>query len=135
MNSPSEQPEEPTDPYHGGTLGAGIDWSDPNSPLAPYYLTNSGVVVAAVLGLTVILFAIFPLNHTDFWSHLKYGEWIAANRALPEREPLGEFTDKESRFFDPWWLSQLGYHATFRFGALLADGDERLQFECGVEAV
>lgn len=127
--------DEPADPYYGGPLGAGIDWADPNSRLAPFYLTTSGVVAVAVLGVALVLLSLFPLSHTDFWAHLKYGEWITANRALPDREPLCEFTDKSTAMFDPLWLSQVGYDALFRAGAAAAGGDDRSRFDGGVEAV
>lgn len=132
---PNPPPAEQTAEPDGEDLGAGIDWADPNSPLARFYLTASGVVAVAVLGVALVLYSLFPLNHTDFWAHLKYGEWIAANRAMPDREPLGEFTDKDSPFFDALWLSQLTYHTTFRLGGALAGGDDRSRFEGGVELI
>jgi len=128
-------PQEPIDPYHGGPVGAGIDWADPNSPLARFYLTTSGVFAVAILGLAFLLLSLFPLSHTDFWAHLKYGEWIVANREIPGIEPLGEFTDKQTRMFDAMWLSQVSYHALFEGGGAAAGGDERSRFEGGVEAV
>jgi hypothetical protein len=127
--------ETPNDPYYGGQLGAGIDWSDPNSPLAPYYTTTGGLVAVGVLGLALFILSILPLWHTDFWVHLKYGEWIVANRSLPDREPLSPFTDKQTRMFDPQWLSQVGYHGVFRAGQSIARGDEAKRFAGGVEAV
>src|SRR5262245_36462064 len=74
-------------------LGAGIDFTDPNSPLAPYYLRASHLVAVALLGGIVILYSWFPLWHTDIWGHLKFGQWIVEHRELPEREPLCEFAD------------------------------------------
>ena len=123
------------DPYYGGTLGAGIDWSDPNSPLAPYYFSTGGVIAVAILGIAFFVFSLLPLWHTDFWAHLKYGEWIVANRTLPEREPLSPFTDKQAPMFDAMWLSQLGYHALFCAGWSVAGGDDRKRFEGGVELI
>ena len=135
----SEEPQPTTEvrlsAYDGGPLGAGIDWADPNSKLAPYYLTAGGVTAAAVLGLTLFALALAPLWHTDFWVHLKYGEWIAANRSLPGVEPLSDFTDKQKPMFDAMWLTQVGYHALFRAGESLAAGDAQRRFEGGVELV
>ena len=132
---PQDHETEPTDPYHGGPLGAGIDWTDPNSRLAPLYMTAGGLIGVAVLGLAFLLFSTFPLRHTDFWSHLKYGEWIAAHRTLPDREPLSPFTDKQTPMFDAMWLSQVGYHGLFRAGESLAGGGARRRFEGGVEVI
>jgi hypothetical protein len=137
MNPEPESPPEPKthDPYEGGPLGAGIDWSDPNSPLARFYMSAGGVVCVTLLGLLFLLFSSVPLAHTDFWSHLKYGEWIAAERRLPDIEPLNPFTDKQKPMFDAMWLTQLGYHEVFRLGEWVAHGDDRRRFEGGVEAV
>jgi hypothetical protein len=132
---PPSRDEPPNNPYYEGQLGAGIDWSDPNSPLAPYYMTRGGLVAVGVLGLALFILSILPLWHTDFWVHLKYGEWIVANRALPDREPLSPFTDKQTRMFDAMWLSQVGYHGVFRAGQSIARGDEARRFAGGVEAI
>jgi hypothetical protein len=121
------------DPYEGGTLGAGINWADPNSPLAPLYLTSSGVLAVLLLALTFLLLAAVPLGQTDFWAHLKYGEWIVAHQALPTFEPLCPFTDHQTRMFDAMWLTQVVYHELFRLGQTSAGGDVRRQFEGGVE--
>ncbi len=136
--NPDPQPppdEKPDDPYYGGTLGAGIDWSDPNSALAPYYFSTGGVVAVAVLGVAFFVLSILPLWHTDFWAHLKYGEWIVANRTLPDREPLNPFTEKQTRMFDAMWLSQVAYHGLFRAGWSVAGGDDTKRFEGGVELI
>lgn len=133
---PADPPEpEPHDPYYSGSLGSGIDWADPNSRLAPLYLTTGGVVAVAVLGLASLLLSFGPLWHTDFWAHLRYGEWIAAERALPDREPLNPFTDKSRQMFDAQWLTQVGYHGLFRLGESLAGGDAGRRFEGGVELI
>lgn len=133
--APSVHPEPPSNPYYGGPLGAGIDWTDPHSPLAPFYFSTAGVFAAALLGLSFFLLSIFPLMHTDFWSHLKYGEWIITHRTIPSTEPLNRFTDKEQTFFDAMWLSQVVYHAAFQLGRALGGPSELGRFEGGVEMV
>ncbi len=137
MNSETRPPDaEPQlTPYEGGPLGAGIDWADPNSAVAPLYFTPAGVLAVAVLGLAFFVFSSAPLRHTDFWSHLKYGEWIAANHTLPEYEPLNPYTDKQARMFDAQWLTQFGYHKLFEASGKVAGSDPRKQIEAGVEAV
>lgn len=128
--------DQPLSPYEGGPLGSGIDWADPNSPLAPYYLRSGWVVAVAVIGLLFFLFSIFPLWHTDFWAHLKYGEWVVANRELPKTEPLNPFTDKSKSMFDAMWLTQVVYYELFRAGESLAGGDDALRrFAGGVELI
>jgi hypothetical protein len=98
-------------------------------------MTTGGVVALTLLLLTFLLFGAVPLWHTDFWAHLKYGEWIAAHRALPEHEPLNPFTDKQARMFDAMWLTQVGYHGVYRAGHSIARGDDRRKFEGGIEAI
>lgn len=134
--NPEQQPDDPPlSAYEGGPLGAGIDWADPDSRLAPLYFSAGGVGAVALLGLAFFLFSVAPLGHTDFWAHLKYGEWLAANRALPDREPLSPFTDQRHRMFDAQWLTQVGYHALFRAGEALARGGDTRRLEGGVEFV
>ncbi|OWK35246.1 hypothetical protein FRUB_09407 [Fimbriiglobus ruber] len=98
-------------------------------------MTSGGVAAVVVLGLAFLLLSVGPLWHTDFWVHLKYGEWIASHHTLPDRESLSPFMDKDAPFFDPQWLSQLGYQALFRVGASLAGGDDRSRLEGGVEVI
>jgi hypothetical protein len=127
--------EQEPSPYYGGPLGAGIDWADPNSPLARWYFSTAGVVATVLLGVALYLLSAMPLLHTDFWSHLKYGEWIVSHRTLPTVEPLCPFTDKERPFFDAMWLSQVIYCGVFRWGESLAGPPEMRRLEGGVEAI
>ncbi|HVS38939.1 MAG TPA: hypothetical protein VMS17_25500, partial [Gemmataceae bacterium] len=50
-------------------LGAGIDFTDPHSPLAPLYLRTSGVVACAVLSVVFVIASIVPLWQSDVWGH------------------------------------------------------------------
>lgn len=131
---PSDQPDT-LSAYESGPVGAGIDWTDPNLPVAPLYMSTGGVIGVALLGVLFVFLSSTPLWHTDFWAHLKYGEWIVAHRELPKYEPLCQFTDKQMPMFDAMWLSQVGYHAVFRAGEAAAGGDARHRFEGGVELV
>ena len=103
-------------------LGAGLDWADPRSRLAPLYLTPGGVAAVAVFCAAALVFAAGPLWHTDFWSHLRYGEVIAAAGRLPDRDPLTPFAAGPPAAGA--WLSQLSYHGLIRLGGPLAGGVE-----------
>ncbi len=127
--------DEPLSAYDGGPLGAGIDWTDPHSPLAPLYLTRGGILAAVILGLAFFLLSLPPLWHTDFWVHLKYGEWIVSHRSLPSYEPLSPFTDKTKPMFDAMWLTQVGYYQLFRWGEILAGGEAPQRLAGGVELI
>src|SRR3712207_1260895 len=79
-------------PGDGETIvvGAGIDFTDPNSPLAPLYFRVSHVLAIVLLALTFVLLTWVPVYHTDVWGHLRFGEEIVRQRRLPEREPFPE---------------------------------------------
>jgi hypothetical protein len=127
--------EEPLSAYESGRAGAGIDWTDPTLPVAPLYMTSGGVIGVALLSVFFLYLCVVPLWHTDFWAHLKYGEWIVANRTLPDQEPLSPFTDKQTPMFDAMWLTQVGYYGLFRAGETIAGGDAQRQLEGGVELI
>jgi hypothetical protein len=125
-DSPDEVPPEEA------PLGAGIDFTDPNSPLAPYYLRASHVVAAVLVGLLVFVYSLLPLWHTDVWGHLKFGKWMAEHHALPSTEPFSKFADKDIPYVNFQWLSQLGLYLTYHAGEGLAGGDDLRHTEGGV---
>ena len=61
-------------------LGAGLDLESENSPLAGLFVGYGHIVAVLALGLAFFLLASAPLSHTDFWAHLKYGEWMLAQQ-------------------------------------------------------
>ncbi|HZZ79961.1 MAG TPA: hypothetical protein VFE62_15690 [Gemmataceae bacterium] len=116
------------------TVGAGINFTDPNSPLAFAYLRASHLVAISFLALVFLYFGVFtPLAHSDIWGHMKYGEWIVANHALPEYEPFCEFADRSQPVGQFQWLSQVIFYLAFHAGAVLAGGDDLRQTAGGVE--
>lgn len=127
--------ETPGDPPPESPLGAGLDLSDPNSPLAPYYLAPSHVAAVAALALVVFFYAIATLWHTDVWGHMKYGEWIAAHGSSPEKEPFCEFSEPSIPLVNFPWLCQLLFSWTYRTGEALAGGDEVRRLAGGVAAL
>ena len=136
--APADEPEPPVDPSVDPSvdpmdrpMGLGIDFSDPNSPLAPYYLRATGVLVALVLGLTLGWYSNQPLLHTDVWVHLKLGRWVVEHRGLPTAEPFSPYTDKSAAFTNLPWLTQVAYHLTFTAGQSLAGGDAARRFVGG----
>src|SRR5262245_19448381 len=91
------------------------------------------VVAIAVLCLAFILLNLLPLWHTDVWAHLKYGQWIVENRALPEHEPFADLADKQAPYISFAWLSQVILYFTFKLGAAAAGGDELHQLAGGAQ--
>ncbi len=132
----SEEPSPKPDPTPADDapteLGAGIDWADPNSPLAPYYLQASHLVAVGLLGLILFFHsALVPrLWHTDLWGHLHFGRWIVEQGRLPEREPFTPYADKTAELVHFQWLTQVGFYLTYRAGEALA-GDEAVRRAAG----
>ncbi len=134
MTVPPPPPETPDDGSpEQEPLGAGIDWADPNSPLAPYYLGMSHLLGVLTVGLITLFYAnLFPLEHTDVWAHTAYGRWMAEHSQLPDAEPLSPFTDGSIRGAYYPWLTQVAYHAVTSAGTASAGGDPVRQIAGGV---
>jgi hypothetical protein len=125
--SPSPAPEAEDSP-----LGAGLNLTDPNSPLAPYYCRGSHVAAAALLGLVFLFFSYVPLWHTDIWGHLKFGKWMVEHGRLPAREPFNGLTDPHAPALHAYWLGQVGLYLLYHAGEVLAGGDAGHRLEGGV---
>jgi hypothetical protein len=132
MPSDAPPPAPSTEP-EPAPVGAGIDFSDPNSPLAPYYLRTVHLVAIAILGAAFVYVSHVPLWHTDVWGHVKYGEWMVEHRAIPDREPFCPWWDGRIPFSQFYTLTQLVMYGTYELGAKVAGGDELQQMRGGVE--
>lgn len=131
-NTPDAPPPADQD---DAPLGAGIDFSDPNSPLAPLYASVTGILAVALIGAMIMLYAVMPMQHTDVWAHLKYGQWIVEHREFPVHEPLSRFTDQSAVMYHQCWLSQVIYAGAFNWGQLLGGADPVKRFFGGVEVL
>ena len=129
--SPDPGPEESLPPAPQG-IGAGLDFSDPNSPLAPYYLQTSHIVAVGMGAMVFVFLCFVPLWHTDIWAHLKFGQWILQHGRLPDADPFCFFSDADSTPHHGW-LSQAIFYALFHAGELLAGGDRLQRLAGGVE--
>ncbi len=119
--------EEPT------TIGAGFDFSNPNSPLAPYYLRTTHLLAIALLGLIFAFVSNNPLWHTDVWGHLRYGQWMVEHRAIPDREPFCPWWDGRIPFTQFYTLTQLVMYEVYALGERFAGGDEIHRMMGGVD--
>jgi hypothetical protein len=126
---PQPAPEPPSQ------VGAGIDWTDPNSPLAPLYLRSIHILVAVLLALLFVANTMFPLWHTDVWGHVRYGQWMVENKAIPDREPFCPWWDGRIRFTQFYTISQTVMYTVYHLGERLAGGDEVRQLAGGSEAL
>ncbi|MDW8266099.1 MAG: hypothetical protein RMJ52_12300 [Gemmataceae bacterium] len=116
-------------------LGAGIDFTDPNSPLAPWYFQTSHVCAGLLLLCVGLFAALFPVWHTDIWAHMKFGEWIWTHGRLPSHEPFSSFADQQAPYINYQWLSQTGFYLLYHAGEILTDGDVLTRLAGGAEAL
>lgn len=128
-------PPAPDDDEFERPLGAGIDWSDPNSRLAPFYFAASGLLITALLAAVYLFYSFVPLNHTDVWVHLKYGERIVQIGHLPDAEPFSPFTDKSQKLVNTQWLTQVIYQLAFRAGEQASNAPPADRWFGGAEAL
>ncbi len=129
---PADDPEAGPD---GLVVGAGLNFTDPNSPLAPYYLRASHLFAAGLLAVLFVLLNSVSLWHTDVWGHLSFGRWVVEHGRLPDREPFSPYSDPEAPALRYCWLSQAGAYLLFHAGELLAGGDAVQRLAGGVEMV
>jgi len=103
-------------------VGAGLDFTDPTSALAPLYLRASHVAAVGLLTGIFVLVNYAPLWHTDIWGHLKFGQWMVDHRRLPDHDPLCAFATEGTGFIHYSWLGQTGLYLLYHLGEWLAGG-------------
>jgi hypothetical protein len=116
-------------------VGAGFDFSDPQSPLARYYLRAGHVAGALILSLIFVILNATPLWHTDLWAHIRFGENILQTRTFPDGEPFTPFGDRSAGEFVGPWLSQVAYAEAYRVGASLASPSPTGNLLGGADAI
>jgi hypothetical protein len=116
-------------------LGAGFDFSDPNSPLAPFYLRTTHLLAIALLGMVFVFVSHRPLWHTDVWGHVRYGQWMVEHGAIPEREPFCPWWDGRIPFTQFYTLTQIAMFETYALGERLAGGDDIHRMMGGVDSL
>ena len=80
----------------------------------------SHVALAMVLGCIFLYLDHRPLWHTDIWGHLKFGQWISTQHALPGSSPFLPEATKTSPLVHFSWLAQVAFYQVFHFGEWLA---------------
>lgn len=133
--STQEEPPKTEARAESDAVGAGIDFTDPNSPLARYYLRNSHVALAIALTMIFVIVGHMRLWHTDVWAHAAYGRYIVEHLRLPKHELLCDLADQQLPYANYQWISQAVFYLTYRLGAWLAGGDENRSLAGGVEAL
>jgi hypothetical protein len=113
-------------------LGAGIDFTDPSSPLAPYFLQASHVIAAAVLAFVFWLASVRPVGHSDVWGHLTMGQGVVEEGRLDGPEWFPHFADRKAFYANTQWLSEAAMYLVYRGGQWLAGGDALRQAAGGM---
>ncbi len=131
MSTPSESDSAKPDSLP--LPGAGIDFRDPNSPLAPFYLRSSQVLAIAILSAAFLIMNFGRLFYSDTWSHLKFGEWIVQHQEIPPHEPFSDFSDQSEPYIAFQWLTQVCSHYAYTIGSNLLGGDELRRLAGGVD--
>ncbi len=99
----------------------GFDFTDPNSPWAPYYFQASHVLAGVLLAVCLVFFSsMTPLVHSDLWGHLKFGEYLVNERQFPPHEMFSPYSDPQAAYVPFMWLSQSFLYVTYSAGAALA---------------
>ncbi len=88
---------------HADGPSAGIEWMN--------------CLVPAAFGLLTFLMCIFPMRDTDFYWHVRTGELIWQNMAIPSID-LYTYTDFDKRWIDLHWGYQLLVAAVYHLGGV-----------------
>ena len=87
-------------------------------PARAWTLTPRGLL-AAILFVALFAIAAQPSLDADLWWHLRTGQWIIENGAVPHADPFSS-----TRYGAPWvaheWLADVGLYALYRAGGINA---------------
>ncbi|WP_406700376.1 tetratricopeptide repeat protein [Singulisphaera sp. Ch08] len=76
------------------------------------------ILITAFLALTFLL-GVFPLKDTDFWWHLRTGDWIRQNQTVPTTD-LFTFTVPDHPWIDLHWGFQVALSWGYAHGGVVA---------------
>src|SRR5262245_43399695 len=74
------------------------------------------VLIGTFLSL-VFLLGVFPLKDTDFWWHLRTGDWIRQNGRVPTHD-LYTFAAADHPWIDLHWIFQLALSWGYAHGGV-----------------
>jgi hypothetical protein len=101
---------------------------DDQAPWGKVSTSAAKLGIFLLLALAFLVAAQTPLWHTDVWGHLRFGQWIAEQRALPAVEPFVPWIGPAQPYDGHAWLSQLILYEVYDLGGRLtdsADGEVR----------
>ncbi len=114
-------------------LGAGLNLSDPNSRLARYFVPMGHVLATAIIAVVFIFLNFVPLNHTDVWAHLKFGEHVLDTHQFLSGETFCAFASPQTASGNYCWLSQTLFAGVYRLGTWFGGADLQLQMAYGAD--
>jgi hypothetical protein len=76
--------------------------------------------------ITAFVVFLNPIDDTDFYWHLKTGEYIVKNMEIPQDDPFtfpheGLIKEKEKFILSQYWLAQVIYYGVYSIGGLKAN--------------
>jgi tetratricopeptide (TPR) repeat protein len=107
-----EPPKETPSRVRSAPREQAPDQAPPGSSLA------DGGLVALLLALTFLL-GVFPLKDTDFYWHLKTGDWIRQHGRVPSTD-LYTFSREGVPWIDLHWLFQIAISWVYQHGGIVA---------------
>lgn len=116
-------------------VGAGINFADPNSPYAKFYLSTGQVLVTALIAAVFVLLNSARLWHTDLWGHLRFGESLLDTRAVPRGIELCSFADPAIGPSSYAWASQVVFAVTARFGMWISGPEPLASLAAGADSL
>jgi hypothetical protein len=91
-----------------------------NGPAAaPHWQLTPRRLLAALLPLSLFVLAAQPQADPDLWWHLRTGQWILENRAIPHGDPFS-FTMLGTHWVAHEWLADIGLYFLYQAGGLTA---------------
>ncbi|SIN92394.1 Tetratricopeptide (TPR) repeat [Singulisphaera sp. GP187] len=91
---------------------------DEHPPLPATLRVLDWILIASFLALTFLL-GIFPLKDTDFWWHLRTGDWIREHHTVPVSD-LYTFTVPDHPWIDLHWGFQVALSWGYAHGGVVA---------------
>ena len=86
---------------------------------APRWQLTPRRLLAALLPLSLFVLAAQPQTDPDLWWHLRTGQWILENRAIPHSDPFS-FTMLGTHWVAHEWLADIGLYLLYQAGGLTA---------------
>jgi hypothetical protein len=82
-------------------------------------LLTTRQLLVTILFIAISVMAIQPISDTDLWWHLRTGQWISEQRAIPDADPFS-WTRAQTPWLAHEWLADVGLYWLYQWGGLPA---------------